>query len=179
MSIHSVTETQTERQAADLPDDWDSLVSIGQSAREGMDGWRWLLGDIAGTVETRYGTDALGSYAGEVNIIPRTLRSYRTVASFYPSGTRGHFPNLTWSHYRDAARLGELESALDLLERASADNWTWRDLTDALNVALGRPAVRRALLETEVVATDDGLRVNDALLVPGARYAVKVYSHAE
>lgn len=162
-----------------LPDDWESLVNEGIDARESGDRKRWRLGDIACKVEKRYGEDALGTFAGEIKVIPRTLRMYRQVAAFYPaeSGTRELFPNLSYTDYRDCLRMGDLEAALDMLNTCSANNWTTRDLTDALNAALGRPPVRRPILEAEVTATEDGLRVDDALLLPGVTYTIKVYTN--
>lgn len=168
-----------ERQDIDLralPSDWEMLADAGRVLAEANDRNRWLLGDLARRVETVYGDKSLDKYASEINLYARTLRAYRHVSAFYPEfGTRGHFPNLAWSHFRECARLGDPDAALAMLEQCSANNWTTRELTDALNAALGRPPVKRPILETEVVASAAGIVVTDAVLLPGERYQIKVY----
>lgn len=176
----SVVDFTRDADIRSLPSDWETLADAGRALAEANDRNRWRIGDLARQVETVYGDASLDTYASEINIFARTLRLYRQVSAFYPeNGTRIQYPTLSWSHYRMAMRLGDEDSALAMLADAVDNNWSARDLTDALNVALGKPPVKRPIVEAAVIATEHGLHVADAALLPGERYQIKVYSHAD
>lgn len=162
----------------DIPDDWEALADAGRDLADANDRNRWVLGDLALRVETRYGEDAIGQYASEIKVFERTLRTYRQVSAFYENGTRVQYPALSWSHYRMAVRLKDVDAAMALLAEAQDNNWSSRDLTDALNLSLGKPPVRRALL-IETFTYEGGLFTPtlddpDTLLIEGQRYEVTV-----
>lgn len=170
-------DTVQDFDPAAISDDWEILADAGRALAEQNDLNRWVLGDLAGRVEKRYGDDALGSYASEIRVFERTLRVYRQVSSFYPveNGIRVAFPALSWSHYRLCVRLGDLDSAEQMLADASDHNWSARDLTDAIHVALGKPPVNRPLLIETIVADAGALAVVSDTLERDVAYIVKVY----
>jgi hypothetical protein len=87
------------------PQDWETLVSAGIMAVERMDGFRWLLGDLALVVERVYGKSSLKRFAADIRLPRhRTLYDYQAVAAFYPNSARAEFQSLTWSHYRAVQR---------------------------------------------------------------------------
>lgn len=176
-----MTDTVVSDDPVDLlPSEWESLEDVGRALAEANDRNRWLLGDVARKVETHYGYDALGDFASKIKVFAKTLYSYRQVSAFYPQNSmRQEFPVLSWYHYRMALRLGDVDSALKLLAKAQDENWSSRDLTDAVNVALGKPPVRRPLIDGVQTAHDGRLVIADALLEDGRAYTVKVYEVAE
>lgn len=163
----------------DADADYESLVAAGQAVTDAHDRNRWAIGDLAMRVEKRYGDGMLEDYASKLKLFPRVLRLYRQIADFYPAenGIRELFPALSWSHYRMCVRLKDLDSACAMLAQASDNNWSARDLTDAINVAIGKPPPRRPVLEVTAIASERGVCVDDALLVPGVAYQVRIYSH--
>jgi hypothetical protein len=90
-------------------------------AVERMDGFRWLLGDLALAVERQYGKSSLKRFAADIRLPRhRTLYDYQAVAAFYPNSARAEFQSLTWSHYRAVQRriskvtvLHHADNALD------------------------------------------------------------------
>jgi hypothetical protein len=180
VTSESVSENTDARQDIDIdavPTDWEALADAGRSIARSNDNGRWALGDLTEIVARHYTDQSLESYASEVQVHYKTLLSYRTVAAFYPQSTRGEFPALSWNHYKACARLKDLALALDMLEQAEGQNWSSRQLTDAINVALGRPPVRRPIVDLVVTADDGSLRVDDGKLIEGASYVVKVYAN--
>ena len=168
-------DTLTTIDPAAISDDWEDLTSAGRELTEQNDRNRWALGDLAGRCTARYGEDSLTDFASDIRIFYQTVYSYRQVSAFYPSSTRIEFPALSWSHYRMCVRLGDLGAALQMLGQASDLNWSARDLTDAINVTLGKPPVNRPLLVQTVVAEGGALAVVDDLLERDVTYLVKVY----
>lgn len=112
-----------------LTDDWESLTAIGQLIRQQQDGHRWLLGDLAAKVERAYGDKSLEKFSSDIGIDRvKTLRDYHRVARFYPSAARAEFPALSWSHYREAMRSGDVDKAMAKLEEAEGNNWPVAEL---------------------------------------------------
>lgn len=159
-----------------LPDDLEALGSAGEALAQANDRNRWKLGDLAMRVTTKWGEHEFIQFAGRIKVFAKTLYDYRAVSAFYPSfSARAEFPNLSWSHYRMCARLGHVEAAMRMLERASAEDWSATQLTDAINAVKGKPPVRRILL-TQTPTCEDGalVVVDDGKLVEGRRYEVTV-----
>jgi len=103
---------------------WEALCDASRHAADDLDTGRWRIGDLAMQVERAYGADTIGKYAIEINIEKRRVYEMCALAHFYPPETRTLFPNLRYSHYRDAARLGDLERSLKFLEQASDEGLT-------------------------------------------------------
>jgi hypothetical protein len=102
-----------------IPDDWESLVDVAREITADMDNRRWLLGDIAGLAERRHGQGSIKELATAIRMSRhKTLYEYERVARFYDVSTRGEYPLLSWSHYREATRLGSQENARALLAQA-------------------------------------------------------------
>jgi len=103
---------------------WEALCDAGRLAADDLDTGRWRIGDLAMLVERSYGANAIGKYAIEINIEKRRVYEMCALAHFYPPETRYLFPNLRYSHYRDAARLGDLERSLEFLTQSSDEGLT-------------------------------------------------------
>jgi len=104
---------------------YEELVTAGIDAREQKDTAQWALGDLVLKVAGG-GTVAVSSYAGDIGLSARTAQEYQQMAAFYPPDTRAEFENLTYSHYRDAARAGrwQRDKALSFLEVASSEGFS-------------------------------------------------------
>jgi hypothetical protein len=175
---------------AALPnDDWETVVSAGIALAQDMDGHRWQLGDLAGLVEKRYGTDALGTYASEIGMARKaTLKEYRRVAARYTPDIRMAFSEaLSWSHYQAACRAKD--DAELFLARAADDGLTVAALARQIAAAIGARVPPVKLWEGEAdteklqyslygavlyLRGDDDFQWAD--LPSGARVIVKVYA---
>lgn len=115
-----------------IGDDWESLVSAGQTIASAHDMNRWLIGDLASKVVKRYGDDAIGQYAASINIRPSTMYDYKACSAFYNDEDRAAFPPLNWSHYRAALKAKTHEMAMQWLAKAADESWTVEDLNEAL-----------------------------------------------
>lgn len=139
----------TDMDVAALGDEWETLVSAGQAVAEAHDRNRWLLGDLGGKIDRRYGHDSLGKYAFDINIRPTTMYDYAACSAFYPEDDRAAFPPLNWSHYRAAMRVKNHEMAMVLLAKAADNGWTVEELADAVREANGNPPRPKKLTELE------------------------------
>lgn len=176
--------------AAAVRDYWTDLCERGRQAREALDGWRWILGDLACEVERRFGMESMADFAREVNIAKKTAEQYRRVARFYAEDTRVSFiagaPNVTYTHFRDAMRLGTPDAAYAFLEEVALNNWTTDEALLRLAERLGHtPTATSDGVPTpayEFVAYaarrgDELVLKSDALpsVADGARYRVVLF----
>lgn len=174
-----VVDALTDFDVWQIPDDLESLGNAGEALAQANDRNRWKLGDLAQRVTARYGDDEFGKFASRIKVFYKTLYDYRQVSTFYAElSARAEFPNLSWSHYRTCMRLRDLDAAMSMLGDASANDWSAAQLTDALNTALGRPPVQRAIL-VDTFTASTGIVVRGDVLEDGKRYLVKVYAAAE
>jgi hypothetical protein len=171
-----------------VPDDWEALASAGREVMQHMDTGRWLAGDLALRVEKKYGTDALGKYASDIGIASReTLKKYRQVSERYEKGTRGAFPALSWTHFRDAMRAKD-DAELWLVQ-AQDNGWPSAVMAREIAAAIGARVPPRKLWEGQAdteklqyslygavlyLRGDDDFQWAD--LPSGARVIVKVYA---
>lgn len=105
--------------AIEINDEWESLVSQGLEAREAKDKCQWFLGSIASKVNTRYGTDALGKFAGEIGIPKNTLARYRDVFRGWQG--KKTIPALSFNHHKVALGSADPELAL---QQAYENGWS-------------------------------------------------------
>jgi hypothetical protein len=165
-----------------VPDDWEALASAGREVMQHMDTGRWLAGDLALRVEKKYGTDALGHYAADIGIASReTLKKYRQVSERYEKGTRGAFPALSWTHFRDAMRAKD-DAELWLVQ-AQDNGWPSAVMAREIAAAIGARVPPVKLYEGEgKVYIPSGSRLYITLygdisaLVTGQRVIVKLYA---
>lgn len=144
------------RAAYELGEDiWDMCVSADIQDRQKEDVMRWNAGDRARLIVKKYGENSLANYAKKVNRKYRTLALYRQVATFWDDEICNRVQilaeckNVTYSHFREAARLHKLkdatyEQALVLATKAIYD---WNDNSTTVDAAavqitgmLGKPA---------------------------------------
>jgi len=108
-------------------DTWEALVALGASDEEEMGIRRWRHGDLALRVEKHYGENTLSKYADQIGVQTPTLKQRRQMSSFYNLDTRVAFLNLFYSHYREAMRYGDIDTALRALDKASLRTWpVWK-----------------------------------------------------
>jgi phage N-6-adenine-methyltransferase len=94
-------------------DTWEDLVNDGIEARKQGDGANWLLGDLAGRVETTYGAGDLQKYADRVGTGYKSLLQYRWVAERFFN----RLEHLTWTHHMVVAARDDAEALLARAER--------------------------------------------------------------
>lgn len=132
------------REAMDANEDaWPLIVQAGQAARRGIDGWRWIIGDLALLVETHYGQQSIADFAKAVDMNVHTVENYRTIAGFWPADLRGRYlahQRITWSHMREAARLPSLSCARRFIMDCVRYRWS---STRAQSI-VGKRSVRTA-----------------------------------
>lgn len=121
-------------------DTWEALVALGASDEEEMGIRRWRHGDLALRVEKHYGSDTLSKYADVIGVQTPTLKQRRQMSAFYEPHTRVAFLNLFYSHYREAMRYGDIETALRALDKASLRTWPVWKLKRFVDRCLSKPA---------------------------------------
>jgi hypothetical protein len=130
-----------------LPDsEWETCVSAGIALAQNLDAGRWGLGDLALTVERRYGQDSVGKFSSEIGMAKaQTLRDYARVARRFPSAIRNAYSDspLTFSHFRATIRAGE--DAELWLARAADDGLNVAELARQIAAAIGQPVPPRLL----------------------------------
>lgn len=128
--------------------EWESLTTEGIEAAQAMDRNRWYIGDLAGKVVGRYGENAIGKYAGEIQVNQKTLEGYERVSGFWTKkSARGAFVNLSWSHYRLAMELGTQSKAFRFLRECSDNSRSVAESVRALRKIQKRPVPPKKLFE--------------------------------
>jgi hypothetical protein len=119
--------------------DYAVLTELGKQAVEQMDRNRWRLGDYTRlliTYFTRYNHGDVKQFAEDISIDPGRLYEFSGMASFYPPEVREEFSelNLSYSHWREARRLKELDKAIEFLKVIALNAWTLNQTRQALSV---------------------------------------------
>lgn len=148
-------------------DIYQLAVGMGQQAAENMDAGRWTIGDVAATVNKNYGTDMIGSFAKDIGVPVDRVREYRTVAGFWKKSARAEFSDLplTYSHFRAAMGMGDIDDAKAMLHAAADGAWSVEKLRLAVRKAAGSDeTVWQRVLDadaqiTKVYGQEDGTYV--------------------
>lgn len=165
-----------------LGEGWEDLSSAARAIADAHDRNRWALGDIGLKVVRRYGEDSLAAFVADIKKVrPSTMYDYCRISKFYPRDIRDLFPALSWSHYREAARLGALQRAINVLEQAQDEDMTVESLHALVNELLDEPLPPQKVAEFEATAdaVEEQLihfRTSSAPdLRVGQEYIVRVY----
>jgi hypothetical protein len=131
------TTVEADREIPTLEDEAHSyalLVDEGITARKAMDTGRWLIGEYARTLVTYYREKTIEEYARDIGVAAKRVYEYGAMASFYPLDIREHLSelDLTYSHFREARRLKDLNRAIDFLRAAALNLWTVEDMAQNL-----------------------------------------------
>lgn len=118
-------------------DTWEEIVDIGIELAQATDRNRWAMGELAVRAERKYGDGCIGKLAYAINVRTKTLYDYHRVSAFYGQYS-AHAENLSWSHYREALRIGDLDRALWALEKASSRDWRVEKFSAILSRYLGK-----------------------------------------
>lgn len=120
-------QTYEERRAAGLLS-YEELCDHSRQHVNDMDARRWDVGDDACAMETKYGEATLLGMARDVNMNKTTLASWKRVAEYYPEILRrrllDNLENLSYSHYKDAIRLKDIQKSVAWLEKCSEEGWS-------------------------------------------------------
>lgn len=121
---------------------YEELCDESRADVEGMDVRRWKVGDNAQLIETNYGEHTMQDFARDIGMNKSTLAGWHRVAKFYPEIIRrkllDNLANLTYSHYKDALRLENLDDAIAWLENVSGEGWSPDKASHELTIKLGR-----------------------------------------
>jgi hypothetical protein len=131
---------------------WDIAIGIGLEHAESDSKSAFTIGDLACAVEKRYGEKRIETFAQTIKKEIRSVKDRRTVCRAFPKNARADFlennPNLFFSHFRVVTRVVRKinrQTAFDLLEKASALDWTVEKLAVEKDKLLGKdvkPAVQ-------------------------------------
>jgi len=113
------TAIVSQRQLADL--DFEGLVSVGIEAREMYDKSRWIFGECARVIKTKYGEAFVEKFASTIGIGKESIDRYRIVCERIPTPVRKKYQKLSWSHFRAVASQKNPEK---WLKKADDDNWS-------------------------------------------------------
>lgn len=120
-------QTYEERRAAGLLS-YEEICDHSRQHITDIDTRRWDVGDDACAMETKYGEATLLGMARDVNMNKTTLASWKRVADYYPEILRrrllDNLENLSYSHYKDAIRLKDIQKSVAWLEKCSAEGWS-------------------------------------------------------
>lgn len=114
-------------------DIYEAAVSIGIQNENELTVQRWLQGDLVLRVQKVYGQDIIKKFAVALSVNSSTLKQRRTMSGFYEKDTRYLFENVGYSHYREAMRLGVVETAIEALRHTSENDlpvWVFKDYID-------------------------------------------------
>lgn len=135
-------------------DSWEAVCDKGREAADGMDAGRWILGELASSVQTHWGDTRLDDFAIAVAVEKKRIYEYRGVYRFYEFSATAEFradnPMLRYSHYRDAMRLGDEHKAMAFLNMCSLAGLTVEQARLKLVELLGKPTPPKKLADLTV-----------------------------
>ena len=111
-------------------EDYAATVEQLKAEFKQADGHQWRIGDIAATIETKWGAHRLEQVAKDADVPLKTLVDYRAVAKRYSLSERSD--KLTWSHHQ---RLVSRADRLDWLKKAEEGHWSVAQLMKEVNKA--------------------------------------------
>lgn len=152
-----------------------------------MDSKRWVIGDHALLIETKYGQHTMEDFSRDIGMNRSTLSNWKRVSEFYPDSFRrsilDSFPNLTYSHYKDALRCEDLNAAIQWLEQCSAEGWSPDKAAYELSQKIGKPDSSGIPAKIEKIFTRDGMCILEISIglddEPTIRQAKKVTIRAK
>lgn len=123
-------------------DTYESICDYARRYSESLDDLRWILGDCANTVTSRYGDKTVESFARDIGQRKSTIYQYAKVAAYYPNTLRRRIleqlPNINYSHMRDAMRCSDdFNDAWDWLKECSDNGWSADESSRRLTEQLG------------------------------------------
>lgn len=159
MTVDTVPQLQTYEEICD-----HSREVVGE-----IDERRWIVGDDALLIDTKYGEHTMDDFARDIGMNKSTVKGWKRVCEFYPKSIRGNlfegYPNLTYSHMKDALRLKDLDEALVWLEQVSSEGWGPDKASHELTLKLGeKPQAPSIPGEISDVYQRDGMGVVEILI---------------
>jgi hypothetical protein len=135
---------------------WEMAIAVGLQARGDEESSRLALGEVACRIQKKYGRNTIGSWAKAINKRVATIQEYRTLVRFY-GGTKSacaelleKFPNLSYSHLREAMRLKEMDQAYAFLQECSGEGWTIEQASIEIADRMGKPRPPLKIVDAEV-----------------------------
>lgn len=148
-------------------DIYETALNIGIQDESEMNERRWRQGDLVLRVAKQYGDSIVVKFATALNVNTSTLKQRRTMSSFYSnSDTRVSYPNVGYSHYREAMRLGDVDLAVAALEHASENDMPVWEFAKYINLLLGKEPEPSKNIPGEIsdVYKRDGVGVVEILI---------------
>jgi hypothetical protein len=114
--------------------EYSVLVDKGIQARQRKDTAKWRLGGYVRELETTYRDRTVEQYADDIGEAAKSLYEYAGMASFFSQEIRESLSelDLSYSHFREARRLKDLNKAIEFLKVAASNHWTVKDMWAAL-----------------------------------------------
>lgn len=120
---------------AESEDIYEAAISAALPWVEQIDKYKYNIGDLAVSIEKKYGEDRVGSFAKAIKAEVNRVKEYRTVCSRFDKNTRRQIfdenPNLVYSHLRNFGKiLGKHEGDYGwkhvnrMIEMTSKYDWT-------------------------------------------------------
>lgn len=155
-----MTQLTALQEASKRGDDiFEEAVTTAIAYGEGLDNGRWVIGEIATMLGTRYGEDIIGKFAYAIKYRPSTVREYRGMFEFWGDArdeVMDRYADCNWTMMREAKRSGNLVEALELLEEAALNNWDAVAIAAELKRRRKKPQRRKLLeIETDEWALDE------------------------
>lgn len=138
---------------------------------------RFCIGDVASLIETAYGSDRMGEFAGATKRSKKTCYSYAAVSRFFPLEERASWlaePALSWSHMRLAMRLKNADDASDFLSYCADNALSVDKASIEIKERLGQ-TVKPAALFNDTATFE---RVNGAWVIKGIDYCAVEDGHS-
>lgn len=124
--------------AVDNLHDFEAMCDAAREARETLDNARWYIGDLALKIRRKYGEASVKEFARSIGIAKSTAYQYADMSEFYSGINRYLIPPMcTYSHARDAKRIGDTLSAIDWLAIVSDNGWSVDEASYRLTEKLG------------------------------------------
>ena len=99
--------------------DWEAFCEQGRRVYDVIQKAQWHLGAMVASIEKDYGGYSIEDFAREVGISKSYAYDLRKVWGTFSTQVENYDSQvITWSHYREAEKLKDVDAALDILDLA-------------------------------------------------------------
>lgn len=138
---------------------FEQLCDMAIALLDEGDRQRWLLGEIADTVETHYKQESILKFCEQVKAKPKTIYQYCAVYRFYPRDCWKQFPLARYTQWRETYyalkdQPNAQETALSLIALTNDKDLRMKDFYKALRAAAGKSPNGESLIHGEMTVDD-------------------------
>jgi len=122
---------------------------------------QWLIGDKLQGIEVRYADRTMQQIADDIGASAASLYNWKDLSAFYTPTIRQHYRELglSFSHFREAYKLGSIDAAYGFLDVCVALKYTTTQAAIEVRKARGQTITPAPVYQGPATFYSDGVRM--------------------